>query len=363
MKKNLSYKNYINNLNFVRSSNNWTHLNVFSNGIKSHLPSKKNYIDRLSLIESKMNTILCDDSWMGHCAKYQLQSGGKKFRAILALITADIFKLDSDSSIDVAVCCELIHNASLIHDDLQDRDLLRRGLPTIWNRFGDHTAINLGDYFIAGSYEMLTKINVKPEFKCNATSELSKIIKQTLKGQSLEILGRSDFDLRMEDYESTAKAKTGGLICLPIKLVMILMGKQINEDYFKPLYEAGLAYQIQDDLSDFLGIKDRGLPGRDLKEGKMNVLIMHFLKYASDGEKFLLQEFLKKKSESISEEDILNWIKTIKGKGIIEESIRHLIDVSKKSISQAYKLDKKIYEIVKFVNKNILNRISKKIKD
>ena len=81
----------------------------------------------------------------------------------------------------------------------------------------------------------------------------------------------------MEEYESTAKAKTGGLICWPIKLIMILNGeKNIDEFNFNPLYEAGLAYQIQDDLSDFLGIKDRGLPGRDLKEGKMNVLIMHF---------------------------------------------------------------------------------------
>ena len=361
--KDSSYKNYISNLNFVRSSNYWTNLNNFSNSINSLLQSKINFVNRLNLVDKKMKSILCDDSWMGPCAKYQLQSGGKKFRALLALITADMFKLDFESSLDIAVCCEFIHNASLIHDDLQDRDLLRRGLPTIWNRFGDHTAINLGDYFIAGSYDVITKINVNPEYKCNATSELSGIIKQTLKGQSLEILGRSDFDLRMEDYESTAKAKTGGLICLPIKLVMILLGKQINENYFKPLYEAGLAYQIQDDLSDFLGIKDRGLPGRDLKEGKMNVLIMHFLKYASNGEIFLLKEFLKKKSESISEEDILNWIKTIKSKGIIEKSIKHLVDVSKKSITQAHKLDKKIYEIVKFVNKNILNRISKKIKD
>ena len=363
MINNSSYKSYINNLKFVRLSDNWANLNSFSDSIKSSLPSKTSYIDKLNLVENKMREALCDDSWMGHCAKYQLQSGGKRFRALLALMTADIFRLDLKSSIDIAVCCEFIHNASLIHDDLQDRDLLRRGLPTIWNRFGDHSAINLGDYFISGSYDMLTKIKVDPEFKCFAVSELSKIIKQTLKGQSLEILGRSDFDLRMEDYESTAKAKTGGLICLPIKLVMILMGKQINHKNFRPLYEAGLAYQIQDDLSDFLGIKDRGLPGRDLKEGKMNVLIMHFLKYATSGEKFLLQEFLKKKSESISEEDILNWIKTIKSKGIIEKSIEHLIEVSKKSISQAYKLDKKIYEIVKFVNKNILNRISKKIKD
>ena len=121
--------------------------------------------------------------------------------------------------------------------------------------------------------------------------------------------------------------------------------------------------QLQDDLSDFLGIKDRGLPGRDLKEGKMNVLIMHFLKYATNGEKFLLQEFLKKKTESISEEDILNWIKTIESKGIIEKSIQHLIDVSKKSIDLSSEMDIRLIEIVKFVNKNILNRISKKIKN
>ena len=144
---------------------------------------------------------------------------------------------------------------------------------------------------------------------------------------------------------------------------MILKGKKIDDEMFQPLYEAGLAYQIQDDLSDFLGIKDRGLPGRDLKEGKMNVLIMHFLKYATNGEKFLLQEFLKKKTESISEEDILNWIKTIESKGIIEKSIQHLIDVSKKSIDLSSEMDIKLTEIIKFVNKNILNRISKKIKN
>ena len=100
----------------------------------------------------------------------------------------------------------------------------------------------------------------------------------------------------MQEYESTARAKTGGLICLPIKLAMILNGETKNiDEYIQPLYEAGLAYQIQDDLSDFLGIKERGLPGRDLKEGKMNVLIMHFLENATNGEKFLLKQLFERK--------------------------------------------------------------------
>ena len=269
MFKNQSYRSFKENLDFVRSCSNWDELDKLSKTINQKFLLNSKYKSKLRSVEKKMNAILCDDSWMGHCAKYQLHSGGKRFRALLALIAADIFKISHESAIYAAVCCEFIHNASLIHDDLQDRDLLRRGLPTIWNRFGDHTAINLGDYFIAGSFEALSKIKGNPENKCKAIEHLSYTIQQTVKGQSLEILERSNLNLRMEEYESTAKAKTGGLICWPIKLIMILSGeKNIDEFNFNPLYEAILAYQIQDDLSDFLGIKDRGLPGRDLKEGK-----------------------------------------------------------------------------------------------
>ena len=126
MSKNPSYQSYLENLDFVRSSINWTNLNNFKKNINATLPQSSKYFDDLRLVEEKMKGFLCDDSWMGHCAKYQLQSGGKRFRALLALITADIFHLDKESAIYTAVCCEFIHNASLIHDDLQDRDLLRR---------------------------------------------------------------------------------------------------------------------------------------------------------------------------------------------------------------------------------------------
>ena len=120
---------------------------------------------------------------------------------------------------------------------------------------------------------------------CKLPTALVQMIKTTERQAVTELL-------KMNDYESTSRAKTGGLICLPVKLILSLKGSQnYKSDYFKPLYETGVAYQIQDDLSDFLGTKDRGLPGRDLKEGKMNVLIMHYIDSASDGEKFILQKF------------------------------------------------------------------------
>ena len=143
---------------------------------------------------------------------------------------------------------------------------------------------------------------------------------------------------------------------------MLLKGfNQYNEDSLKPLYETGLAYQIQDDISDFLGIKDRGLPGRDLKEGKMNVLIMHYIENASPGEKFLLQEFLKKRFDSISEEEIQHWITQIQKKQGLERSIIHLDKVARKAIELSKK-DDNINNIVKFVINRTLNRISDKIK-
>jgi geranylgeranyl pyrophosphate synthase len=306
--------------------------------------------------------ILCDDSWMGQCAKYQLNSGGKRFRAILALLASRIYGIEKNVSLNIAMCCEFIHNASLIHDDLQDRDLLRRGLPTIWNRFGDHTAINLGDYFISASFEILSKIKVDSNLRCKAIAELSKTIKQTVKGQSVEILSRSDFNLKMQDYESTSRAKTGGLISLPVKLALILSNSRFTENYFKPLYETGVAYQIQDDLSDFLGIKDRGLPGRDLKEGKMNILIMHFIENATQGEKFVLQKFLKKRYDSISEDEISYWLDQIKNKGALDLSFTHLKKVSKRAIEIGKQTDTKLSQIVRFVISSIVTRITKNIK-
>jgi len=351
------------NIEFLNSSINWKKLENFNKNLKTNFFDNSEFLSQLKKVEKYMNEFICDDSWMGHCAKYHLQSGGKRFRAALALLSAKIFGLDNKSSIYVAVCCEFIHNASLIHDDLQDRDLLRRGQPTIWSRFGDHSAINLGDYFISGSFEALIKTKVNSDCKCLAVEELSKTIKQTVRGQSTEILGRSDFHLKMDDYESTARAKTGSLLSLPVKLVMLLKGlKNCNSEFLSPLYETGLAYQIQDDISDFLGIKDRGLPGRDLKEGKMNVLIMYYLESATLGEKFLLQQFLKKRFDSISEEEIVHWISQIRIKGGLEKSISHLTDVANKALDSSRK-NKQLSEIVKFVIHCTLNRISQKIKN
>ena len=81
-----------------------------------------------------MKEILCDDSWMGHCAKYQLHSGGKRFRALLALISSGS-PVDQSTVNYAAACCESVYNASLIHDDLVRQRPFKKRTSTIWNRF------------------------------------------------------------------------------------------------------------------------------------------------------------------------------------------------------------------------------------
>ena len=94
----------------------------------------------------------------------------------------------------------------------------------------------------------------------------------------------------------------------------------------------------------------------------MNVLIMHYIDSASEGEKFVLQKFLKKRYDSISEDEISFWLTKIKNKGALEKSLKYLFDVSKRSIDQASKNNNDLQNIVQFVIKSIITRITKKLK-
>lgn len=349
-------------INTIANSQIWNVLNNFETKKLTLNLDSKLLKKQLLKVEKLIYDYTCDTSWMGECSKYHLNSGGKRFRASLALLSGQIFKLDEETSIYVAASCELIHNASLVHDDLEDRDLMRRGSPSIWSRFGDSSAINLGDYLISSAYEILSNTPAKYDYKCHAIKEFSMAIKQAVAGQTREIQTRADLNLKIYDYESMARAKTGSLLSLPVKLIMILSGKSKGLNLLlKSIYEAGLAYQIQDDLSDFIGIKERGLPGRDLKEGKMNALIMHYINEATSSERYLINQFLKKRYDSISEEEILFWINAIQKKGILEKTINYLYNVVHKSINLSLNTGQEFHKITKFIIKNTLQRISKKI--
>lgn len=183
-------------------------------------------------------------------AKYHLSTGGQRIRAALALHAGEFLGLTHKDTHTLAVACELLHNASLIHDDLHDRDTQRRGKQSVWHKFGDEAAVCAGDLLLSASYLALSQlIDVAQMPKLFALMHSS--IATTIRGQCVDFSRSKDRVLTIEEYENIAMCKSGALLSLPTELALLAA----NEDLSLPrAREATLAfaiaYQIHDDLID-----------------------------------------------------------------------------------------------------------------
>lgn len=183
-------------------------------------------------------------------AKYHLDTGGHRIRAALALHAGEFLGLTRKDTHTLAVACELLHNASLIHDDLHDRDAQRRGKPSVWHKFGDEAAVCAGDLLLSASYLALSQlVNVAQTPKLFALMHSS--IAKTIRGQCADISRSKDRVVTIDEYKNIAMCKSGALLSLPTELALLA----VNEDLSLPrAREAALAfaiaYQIHDDLID-----------------------------------------------------------------------------------------------------------------
>lgn len=178
---------------------------------------------------------------------HHLGSGGKRARARLALASADALALEPGDAVAIAACCELLHNASLIHDDLQDRDERRRGQPAVWKAFGDDVALLAGDLMLSSAYHALA--GVGPGAHLAALLRIVHARTATLiRGQAADLHGGS---AGLPDYEQVASTKSGPLLGLPLELPLVAAGLVQFMDVAREAAEAfAIGYQIADDLQD-----------------------------------------------------------------------------------------------------------------
>lgn len=183
-------------------------------------------------------------------AKYHLSTGGHRIRAALALHAGEFLGLTHKDTHTLAVACELLHNASLIHDDLHDRDTQRRAEPSVWHKFGDEAAVCAGDLLLSASYLALSQlVDVAQMPKLFALMHSS--IANTIRGQCADLSRSKDRVVTIDDFKNIAMCKSGALLSLPTELALLAA----NEDLSLPrAREAALAfaiaYQIHDDLID-----------------------------------------------------------------------------------------------------------------
>lgn len=179
-----------------------------------------------------------------------LAAGGLRVRARLALEACVAFGLSPQDSIALAATAELLHNASLVHDDLQDRENLRRGKPTVWVAYGDEVAICAGDLLLSAAYGALAAISdtrLLPELIALVHARTALVVR----GQCAEFSAKGQQVTDMAVYERIAVGKSGALLSLPLELAFTASGKKESMGEAMLAAEAfGIGYQIMDDIED-----------------------------------------------------------------------------------------------------------------
>lgn len=248
-------------------------LKKYANIINNELEKK---VIKDDVIEKKLN----------EAAEYSLMAGGKRIRPVLMLATYKLFKDDYENVFPYAIAMEMIHNFSLIHDDLPgiDNDDFRHGKPTNHKAFGEATAILAGDLLLNKAYLLLSEEFLKDttnlELKVKAFNELSTGVERMIIGEYVD----TEFEGQKvsDDYlEYMHKNKTGALIKASIRIGAILAGA--SEEKIEKLSKygeyIGLAFQIKDDILDVIGdVEELGKPvGNDIEKHKSTFITKYGL--------------------------------------------------------------------------------------
>lgn len=241
-----------------------------------------------------------------------LGRGGKRWRPVLFLLITEAIGGDIKKVKDFVVIPELIHNGSIIVDDIQDQGELRRGKPALHKIFGVDVALNAGNflYFLPLLVLIKNKAQFEPEMLLRAYETYAQEMLNLSFGQGTDIYwhkGKAE-KINEEEYLQMCAFKTGCLSRMAAKLAVILSGG--NDDLaekFGSMAEAiGVAFQIQDDILD-LSLTGREREkfgksfGNDIKEGKRTLLVIHTLKIASQKDKKKLIKILNKHTDNLSE--------------------------------------------------------------
>ncbi|NMC72457.1 MAG: polyprenyl synthetase family protein [Myxococcales bacterium] len=245
-------------------------------------------------------------SLLAEMCAYHLATGGKRLRALVPLLTAEALGADPARLRPFAAACEMLHNATLVHDDLQDGDTTRRGRPTVWKRWSPAQAINLGDAMFYWAVALAGRVEAPEALRWELVELLVRGTLRVIDGQAREFQLKDDPAPTMAAYVRMIEGKTSGLFEIPLVGAARLCGAtpETAEALRGAARDLGVLFQIQDDLLDLYGEKGRERRGTDVAEGKISALVVHALAAAEAGDARRLREVLAKPREETSDEDI-----------------------------------------------------------
>jgi len=265
----------------------------------SYLRLKNLVGDKLEDLTQRIKYKLASEINLIHkMTDYHVKSGGKRIRPLLTLASAKLcgYK-DGNRDVNLAACIELIHNATLLHDDVIDNGTLRRGIKTANSLWGNQSSILVGDYLFTRCFEMMVE---------DGSQEILKLLSSTssriAQGEVLQLEHKGEIDMLEETYFNIINMKTAALFAAATRVGACLENrskkeKDSLESYGKNL---GLAFQITDDALDYFSSKNifGKEIGKDFYEGKTTLPLIIIFQRASTDERIFLKEIFKKKKRT-----------------------------------------------------------------
>ena len=267
--------------------------------LKTHLI--KEIETDLQMVENYLHSSI-NSSYRGFesSIRYLLKSGGKRIRPAFTLLAARYGCEDTESIVPLAAALELVHMASLIHDDVVDSSDLRRGRPTIRKLYGNDFSLHLGVFLFARA------LGIIGEYK---SQELNSMLAQAgismCRGEIEQLAEAYSYQTDLQQYFYHIKRKTASLVTVSCVAGAVAAGAGPKTIRTLRLYGhyLGMAYQITDDVLDFTtDEKTFGKPvGSDMQQGVLTLPVIYVLKYGEDAAKYEILEMLDKKTFSARE--------------------------------------------------------------
>ena len=307
----------------------------------SVIPLKKeidnSYIELKSLVGNKLDSVsqqikykLASEINLIHkMTSYHFKSGGKRIRPLLTLGSAKLCGYENGNrDINLAACIELIHNATLLHDDVIDNSDLRRGIQSSNAIWGNQSSILVGDYLFSRCFEIMVE---------DGSQEILKLLSSTsskiAQGEVLQLEYKGELDILEETYFNIINSKTATLFAAATRVGACITNKDKKEKDSLESYgrNLGLAFQIADDALDYYStqtIFGKEI-GKDFFEGKVTLPIIFLCQKANSEEKIFLEKIFKKRNRSKLEfNETQNLIKKYNSIDACFRRAEHFVNIS-----------------------------------
>ena len=238
--------------------------------------------------------------------RHLLHAGGKRLRPYLTIKSCEAAGGNIEDAIPFAAALEILHNFTLVHDDVMDHDKLRRGKPTVHIKYGEQMAILAGDILFAKVYQSVLNhapVHMSADDIVYALQRMTDAIIILCEGQAMDISFPNATDVSEEDYIFMIGAKTSSLFkaCAEVGAITAGAPQDVIDSLGNFAWDAGIAFQIIDDVLGITADESKlGKPvGSDIRECKKTIIMIHALKNANKVQKGILLNAMKEENSPV----------------------------------------------------------------